>query len=261
MSSNTRVAPWTVWPPEGLPTWKQGAGTSVDATPLVGPLASPAASGAAGQGASGNPLTPAASSSTNLSPDNPWAFDPDPYMSPGGGKAPWNPGHSLPGQGLPDFSPVGAPAAGLDTSPIADNRLAGLWASYGLSGSTEYYGVKPGNQTGRPEWDDTRNQRAPLPGGGRTTLPAVLPAIPPPQPAIPWPPSLLGFGGPMVPNPQTQDTTDDEYMLRQRARSSAKAGCKRRLTKSTMLSEGSRRHAAGRWTTRWGSWPALQPSP
>jgi YD repeat-containing protein len=199
----------------GLPTWKQGPGVAADATPLVGPLASPAASGGAGQGASGNPLTPAASGSTNLSDGNPWKFDPDdPY-----GVKHWIDGENwarnggqwgtLPGAGT-DKSPIGAPPAGLDTSSIADNRLASLWSNHGLSGSSEYHGVKPGQQTGSPDWDDNRNQRAPLPGvngagSGRAHGPVIPPLKPLPVylPIEIWPPveaPSSQWGDPQVPN-------------------------------------------------------------
>jgi hypothetical protein len=198
----------------GYPTWKQGPGVAADATPLVGPLASPAASGGAGQGASGNPLTPAASGSTNLSDGNPWKFDPDdPY-----GVKHWIDGENwarnggqwgtLPGAGT-DKSPIGAPPAGLDTSSIADNRLASLWSVPGLSGASEYYGVKPGHQTGGSNWDDTRNQRLPLPGvnnagspGRMYGPPEILPYIVPDtsfQDLLNQP--FVGYTGPQVPNP------------------------------------------------------------
>jgi hypothetical protein len=197
----------------GYPTWKQGPGVAADATPLVGPLASPAASGGAGQGASGNPLTPAATGSTNLNPGGQWSIpDVDPGMGPlPRPKEPWNSGQDgdMPGMGG-DKGPIGAPPAGLDTSSIADNRLASLWSVPGLSGGSEYYGVKPGHQTGSPDWDDNRNQRAPLPGvngagSGRAHGPVIPPLKPLPVylPIEIWPPveapSSL-WGDPQVPN-------------------------------------------------------------
>jgi hypothetical protein len=236
LSGGERVAPWTVWPPQvlpayldgdlrltgvgrqktdGLPTWKQGAGTATDTTPLVGVMASPEASGGAGQGAAGNPLTPGAANSTHLTGDGPWHTDgPEPGETYGHWQMrQWWAGENevLHGPGYAGSkAPIGVAGAALDTSSIADNRLANLWTVPDLSGSSEYYGVKPGNQTGSANWDDTRNQRLPLPGittpgvgGGGAMGPIAGPLLwnDPTYylPVLPFPPRQAG-GGPLVPN-------------------------------------------------------------
>ena len=190
----------------GFPAWKQGPGTATDATPLVGPLASPDASGGAGQGASGNPLTPAATTSTTMTSGGPWHID----LNDPTGIGKWlSDEHWVTHFGQQDFgapgqpgdkAPNGAPAAAIDTSSVADNRLGGLWDTSGLRGSSEYYGVKPGRQTGSPNWDDTRNQRLPLPGvwgaggWGYGPIQTILPAIDPS-------PQYDAYGHPIAPNP------------------------------------------------------------
>jgi hypothetical protein len=76
-------------------------------------------------------------------------------QAPGGGR------NDLPG--LPsNKAPIGAPPNSQDTATIADQRLAGVWERFGLSGSSEYYGSRVGDQTGSYGWDDMRNPRLPL---------------------------------------------------------------------------------------------------